>query len=788
MPAQAARSPPLAASVHSVSGMCLLLLVAAIWVASSAVSHYILVTTAISDPFVLTYICTALFTVFLAGFLFVGRWRALLRAACGDAGGGGLRGGAEGSAGPMPLGELARKAVLFSPMFFGANYLFNVALDTTSVSSSTVLSSTSALWTLVLGTAFKTEAFTYGKVAAAALSIGGVALVAIDGRGERDTVLGNAAALGSAATYACYVTYLRRSLPDESRVSLPMFFGVAGLVCAAALSPVFAVLGATRLREAMAAPFAVWATVVGNALVGSVLSTVLWSKAVFLTSPLVATFAMSLTIPFALLVDSVLGWRSFEARFVVGTVLVASAFVLADVSTREGEQRLLAGLRRRLRLRPRGLAAAPGARGNARRTAIAIETLDGKGTVRRALLEDCLFNPAELTNENAQLLADFERSIDKNQRVISLSAIRAFRNTGAASPRSESAADEVRRRVATHHAAFPMVAIVTRRTTSAPIEVLRLDAGNKTALVRYGNPTAQGAPKAPSTTIEVRVVLCCQCERSVHGDFIMPWSHFDTGDGAPPQGTASSPARVLSRQLSTALKQLERFLAAPPSQFSGDASAPLMPLRTELQSALRLLDSAQRSRRNHHAALAQPQRVSVGVAGGLIGAAASALGDPMMTPYEMATPLDTQAPPPPVERPVIQTAPPEDLFGSLYAARMRQQQQQQQQQGAAGQQALVAAAAPGLMPDLVSVSEPEDDVCSVFGAGEEDRDLGPADEDQSSSDSGMQPSLKRQRTDDDVDETGFATPLPSQSAIFGLADSTSGGLFSFQHPIDFSNM
>jgi solute carrier family 35, member F5 len=54
-----------------------------------------------------------------------------------------------------------RIAAIFSPIWFVANYAFNLSLTQTSVASSTVISATSSLWTLLLGVIIGVEQYVH---------------------------------------------------------------------------------------------------------------------------------------------------------------------------------------------------------------------------------------------------------------------------------------------------------------------------------------------------------------------------------------------------------------------------------------------------------------------------------------------------------------------------------------------------------------------------------------------------------------------------------------------------
>lgn len=165
---------------------------------------------------------------------------------------------------------------MFCAVWFSANVTINAALAQTSVSSVTILSSLSGLFTLVLGAFFKIETFNLVKLLAVIAryvigrppnallcdlswapvhSILGVILVSAadneitpavadpaptfdirsalllnDGEQKLPAhpLLGDLLALSSALCYAIYTLLLKAKTGDESRVSMTLFFGFVG--------------------------------------------------------------------------------------------------------------------------------------------------------------------------------------------------------------------------------------------------------------------------------------------------------------------------------------------------------------------------------------------------------------------------------------------------------------------------------------------------------------------------------------------------------------------------------
>lgn len=57
-------------------------------------------------------------------------------------------------------------------------------------------------------------------------AIGGVVLVALSDANEgTDTLFGNMLTLISAFMYGVYTSFMKKNIPDDSDISVPMFFG-----------------------------------------------------------------------------------------------------------------------------------------------------------------------------------------------------------------------------------------------------------------------------------------------------------------------------------------------------------------------------------------------------------------------------------------------------------------------------------------------------------------------------------------------------------------------------------
>ncbi|GAA5908178.1 hypothetical protein JCM8208_000334 [Rhodotorula glutinis] len=204
-------------------GTALLVLVVLLWVAASFLMNIVFTDMAYDKPFLVTWLCTASFSLYLVrpGWRY---WRthrlphgkatvhlppALDRVASKDSVSEALarphlRGRRDTNRSlsrvrpsrndmgrylpavpvvavdpPLTTRETALLSLLFCGLWFAANWAMNAALGFTSVSSTTILSSMSGFFTLAAGACAGVESFSVGKLVSVALSITGVTIVSL---------------------------------------------------------------------------------------------------------------------------------------------------------------------------------------------------------------------------------------------------------------------------------------------------------------------------------------------------------------------------------------------------------------------------------------------------------------------------------------------------------------------------------------------------------------------------------------------------------------------------------
>ncbi|KAJ7235901.1 hypothetical protein B0H12DRAFT_1141032 [Mycena haematopus] len=346
-------------------GIGLLLIVVILWTSSNFVTQG-MYQGGFEKPFLVTYLNTSAFALYLVPFQLRRWWRR--RRGYDERGRGRahyqplavdsvevlpepeplVSDPSEEELPPLTIRETARLAATFCSLWFIANWAVNASLDYTSVASATVLSSMSGFFTLGIGRLFRVEMLTVAKIGAVITSFVGVILVSLSdsvqpqqpaGPASRPLAhaedlaprprLGDALALISALFYALYVILLKVRMRSESRVDMQLFFGFVGLFNILACWPIgifLHLIGVETLELPKGGAVAALFINMGITLS----SDYLYVLAMLKTTPLVVTVGLSLTIPLAVLGDFILG-RFTRGQVIFGALLVLLSFVVVGL-------------------------------------------------------------------------------------------------------------------------------------------------------------------------------------------------------------------------------------------------------------------------------------------------------------------------------------------------------------------------------------------------------------------------------------------------------------------------
>lgn len=133
-----------------------------------------------------------------------------------------------------------------------------------------------------------------------------VSLASTGGDGTQNTLGGDALCLFAGFMYGVYCVALRRLLPDDDEVSMPLFFGLLGSFNFIIFGGFVALFHFTGVEPLSALTGRAFGLIVVKGLVDNVISDYLWARAVLLTSPTVSTVGLSLTVPLAMLSDLII--------------------------------------------------------------------------------------------------------------------------------------------------------------------------------------------------------------------------------------------------------------------------------------------------------------------------------------------------------------------------------------------------------------------------------------------------------------------------------------------------
>ncbi|KXL48469.1 MAG: hypothetical protein FE78DRAFT_141890 [Acidomyces sp. 'richmondensis'] len=254
---------------------------------------------------------------------------------------------------PLTITEIAKLSLEFCILWYLANYFVAACLEYTTVSSSTILTSTCSVFTLLFGALFGVERFTLRKLLAVIASLIGIVMISgIDFSGKstddehrgdfpqktfRDLIIGDALALVSAVMYGLYAVFMKKRIGDESRISMPVFFGLVGFFNVIFLWPGFIILHYAGIERFELPPTTRVTAIILTNSVASLVSDLAWAYAVLLTSPIVVTVGLSMTIPLSLIGQIVINSQTTSPLYWLGAAIVVLSFIFVNREEKRDE-------------------------------------------------------------------------------------------------------------------------------------------------------------------------------------------------------------------------------------------------------------------------------------------------------------------------------------------------------------------------------------------------------------------------------------------------------------------
>lgn len=248
--------------------------------------------------------------------------------------------------------RIAKVSLLICPFWFLAQLTFNLSLKYTTVTSNTILSSASTLYTFLLSLIFLGEQFTWVKLIGVLLCMGGTIIVSLgdseagSSKVALNPALGDILCIVSAGFYAIYISLIRKKLPDnedgkQGNPSMAQFLGFVGLFNLLIFLPIALLVSITKLEHFDNLTGKQFGLIIGKGLLDNVLSDYLWAKAVLLTTTTVATAGLTIQVPLAAIVDALMGNAPSVSDY-IGAAAIMVGFIAinipSDVCSRSKEE------------------------------------------------------------------------------------------------------------------------------------------------------------------------------------------------------------------------------------------------------------------------------------------------------------------------------------------------------------------------------------------------------------------------------------------------------------------
>ena len=245
----------------------------------------------------------------------------------------------------------AKAGLKIFPLFVCAQTSYNLSLTETSITSTTVLSSTSSAFTLLLSYIVLHDTVDWIKITGVLITVCGASLTGLSDELQISTRtntatpwIGDLLALFSAILYACYSVTTALVLKKRDSIESPpiqLVLGFVGLFNLVTLWPLIILLHVTKREDLSSLSPLFWTLVLSKGLFDNVLSGIMWAKAIKLSSPTLASVGLSLTIPLAVASDWALPYGNGKPNslLIIGAVLTICGFILSAFSEHQNQER-----------------------------------------------------------------------------------------------------------------------------------------------------------------------------------------------------------------------------------------------------------------------------------------------------------------------------------------------------------------------------------------------------------------------------------------------------------------
>lgn len=315
-------------------GLGLLFLVIILWVGSSVLTQKLFDDFNFPAPFVITYLSTALFAVYLSPIVWNFCRPRLEESLAKHVSGLSHLAPRIGGQYPHPCPgwyPVMQVAIRLFPVWFITTYTFNLSLRLTSVASNTILSNTSGLFVLALSRCLLHVPVPWVHIAGVVCTIMGCVVVGLrdesSGKGISPT-FGDFLSIVSSFFYALFSILLKMKVDDK--FDMKLLFGFIGLLNTLTMWPFLIIVHILDIESVVAPSASAFFVLVMTALIGTVLADYLWARSVLLTSPLIATLGLSLMVPFAMVSDLVFNDSSFSMWYLIGSMFVVGGFFMVN--------------------------------------------------------------------------------------------------------------------------------------------------------------------------------------------------------------------------------------------------------------------------------------------------------------------------------------------------------------------------------------------------------------------------------------------------------------------------